>query len=78
MAGIKAMEIYRERREHAERRHKDACEEMVGYYNDESLDYKKPAAATDVETDPPVNIHPFLAAFCEAGAIQYVTAPSAT
>ena len=29
--GIKAMEVYRERREHAERGHKDACEEVVGY-----------------------------------------------
>lgn len=29
--GIKAMEVYGERREHAKRRHKDACEKLVGY-----------------------------------------------
>jgi hypothetical protein len=30
-AGIKAMEVYRERREHAEGGHKDVCKELVGY-----------------------------------------------
>lgn len=31
MTGFKAVEVHRERREHAERRHKDACQEVVGY-----------------------------------------------
>jgi len=45
-------------------------------YNDESLDSKKLVAdsATDAE---PVNLQPFIAALSEAGAVQYVTAPSA-
>lgn len=43
-------------------------------YNDESLDYKKPAGDGDAE---PVNLQPFIAALSEAGALQYVAAPSA-
>ena len=44
-------------------------------YNDDSLDYKKPTIA-EGEAEP-VILQPFLAALSEAGAIQYVTAPSA-
>ena len=43
-------------------------------YNDESLDYKKPVEVADGEE---VKMPPFLAALSEAGAVQYVTAPSA-
>lgn len=43
-------------------------------YNDESLDYKKPVEVADGEE---VKMQPFLAALSEAGAVQYVTAPSA-
>ena len=42
-------------------------------YSDESLDSKKLVAA-DAE---PVNLQPFIAALSEAGAVHYVTAPSA-
>lgn len=44
-------------------------------YNDDSLDYKKPVGA--IEGDAPVNIQPFIAALSQAGAVKYVTAPSA-
>ncbi|XVE77513.1 hypothetical protein DITRI_Ditri13aG0069000 [Diplodiscus trichospermus] len=44
-------------------------------YNDESLDYKKPTTI-EVEAEP-VNLQPFLAALSEAGAVQYLSAPSA-
>lgn len=43
-------------------------------YNDESLDYKMPVEVADGEE---VKMQPFLAALSEAGAVQYVTAPSA-
>nr|AZP53713.1 galactinol synthase 8 [Manihot esculenta] len=44
-------------------------------YNDESLDYKKRGAG---EGDAgPVSLQPFIAALSEAGAIQFVAAPSA-
>ncbi|KAF8039745.1 hypothetical protein BT93_B2074 [Corymbia citriodora subsp. variegata] len=51
-------------------------------YEDESLDYKKDAmaagaAATAGGVAEPVNMQPFIAALSEAGAVQYVTAPSA-
>lgn len=47
-------------------------------YNDESLDYKKPIGATEGGVDvEPVNMQPFIAALSEAGAVKYVTAPSA-
>ncbi|KAK6937248.1 hypothetical protein RJ641_030756 [Dillenia turbinata] len=46
-------------------------------YNDESLDYKKPATATDVGQPEAVNLQPFIAALSDAGAVKYVTAPSA-
>lgn len=46
-------------------------------YDDESLDYKKPPAAPTTGEAEPVNMQPFLAALSEAGAVQYVTAPSA-
>ncbi|KAJ4967765.1 hypothetical protein NE237_014466 [Protea cynaroides] len=42
-------------------------------YNDESLDYRKPA---DGEADT-VKRQPFMAALSEAGALQYITAPKA-
>ena len=45
-------------------------------YNDESLDYKK-QAAVDTDRAEPVNFQPFIAALSEAGAVQYVAAPSA-
>ncbi|KAJ0112729.1 hypothetical protein Patl1_00833 [Pistacia atlantica] len=45
-------------------------------YNDESLDYKKPIAGVDGETEP-VNLQPFIDALSNAGAVQLVTAPSA-
>lgn len=45
-------------------------------YDDESLDYK-PATEAEVASAEPVNLQPFIAALSEAGAIQYVTAPSA-
>ena len=44
-------------------------------YNDESLDYKKPTIVEGEEE--PLNLQPFLAVLSEAGAVQYVTAPSA-
>lgn len=51
-------------------------------YNDESLDYKKlptlvSAATATVGEAEAVNMQPFLAALSEAGAVQFVTAPSA-
>ncbi|GLT64917.1 hypothetical protein SLA2020_373790 [Shorea laevis] len=46
-----------------------------GIYNDESLDYKRPVVAED-DTEPR-NLRPLIAALSEAGAVQYVTAPSA-
>lgn len=45
-------------------------------YNDESLDYKKPSAATETDTEP-VNFQPFIDALSNAGTVQYVAAPSA-
>ncbi|XP_031280341.1 galactinol synthase 1-like [Pistacia vera] len=45
-------------------------------YNDESLDYKKPIAGVDGETEP-VNLQPFIDALSNAGAVQFVAAPSA-
>ncbi|GLU07221.1 hypothetical protein SLE2022_241860 [Rubroshorea leprosula] len=44
-------------------------------YNDESLDYKRPVVAED--DAEPRNLWPLIAALSEAGAVQYVTAPSA-
>lgn len=44
-------------------------------YRDESLDYKKPVVA-EGDTEPR-NLQPLIAAVSEAGAVQYVTAPSA-
>ncbi|EXB55994.1 hypothetical protein L484_018780 [Morus notabilis] len=47
-------------------------------YNDESLDYKKSVGVGATQNDAePVNMQPFLAALSEAGAVKYVTAPSA-
>ncbi|KAF8014877.1 hypothetical protein BT93_H0617 [Corymbia citriodora subsp. variegata] len=52
-------------------------------YEDESLDYKKDAMAAGAAAAAaggvaePVNMQPFIAALSEAGAVQYVTAPSA-
>ncbi|XP_044501377.1 galactinol synthase 1-like [Mangifera indica] len=47
-------------------------------YNDETLDYRKPnsMAVVDGETEP-VNLQPFIDALSNAGAVQFVTAPSA-
>lgn len=45
-------------------------------YEDESLDYKNCALAPAAEAEP-VNMEPFIAALSEAGAVPYVTAPSA-
>lgn len=49
-------------------------------YNDKSLDYKRTpnteAAAVTLPSEP-VNLQPFIAALSEAGAVQFVTAPSA-
>ncbi|CAK7357356.1 unnamed protein product [Dovyalis caffra] len=45
-------------------------------YNDESLDYKK-FVANGTDAEPVMNLQPFIAALSEAGAVQYVTAPSA-
>ncbi|GMN52250.1 hypothetical protein TIFTF001_021405 [Ficus carica] len=45
-------------------------------YNDDSLDYKKPVGATEGDAEP-VNMQPFIAALSQAGAVKYVTAPSA-
>lgn len=53
-------------------------------YNDKSLDYmRKPQSpavatnATDCDQAEAVNMQPFLDALSEAGAVQFVTAPSA-
>lgn len=48
-------------------------------YNDQSLDYKKPAGVGVVAEGEakPVNMQPFIAALSEAGSVQFVTAPSA-
>ncbi|KAL5795776.1 hypothetical protein ACOSQ2_000596 [Xanthoceras sorbifolium] len=45
-------------------------------YNDESLNYKGPVAAAEADAEP-VNLQPFIDALSIAGAVQYVTAPSA-
>lgn len=45
-------------------------------YNDESLDYKKPVGVA-VGDAQPINMRLFVAALSEAGAVPYVTAPSA-
>ncbi|MBA0757843.1 hypothetical protein Gotri_020903, partial [Gossypium trilobum] len=45
-------------------------------YNDESLDYEKPTIGEGQAVES-VNMQPFLVALSEAGAVQYVTAPSA-
>eukprot|EP00258_Populus_trichocarpa_P002032 XP_002301531.2 galactinol synthase 1 [Populus trichocarpa] len=45
-------------------------------YSDESLDSKKLVADCTTDAEP-VNLQPFIAALSEAGAVQYVTAPSA-
>ena len=41
-------------------------------YKDDSLDYKKSEAESDL-----VNLKPFINALTEAGRVKYVTAPSA-
>ncbi|XP_010276500.1 PREDICTED: galactinol synthase 2-like [Nelumbo nucifera] len=48
-------------------------------YNDESLNYKKPAAIADGEAEltKGVDLEPFRAALSEAGVVHYLTAPSA-
>jgi inositol 3-alpha-galactosyltransferase len=50
-------------------------EKWWGIYNDESLDYMK-FVADGIDAEP-VNLQSFIAALSEAGAVQYVTAPSA-
>ncbi|GLT38100.1 hypothetical protein SLA2020_123670 [Shorea laevis] len=45
-------------------------------YNDESLDYKKPVVVEAGDAEP-VNLQSFIAALSKAGAVRYVTAPSA-
>lgn len=45
-------------------------------YTDESLNYKKPIAGVDGETEP-VNLKPFIDALSSAGAVEFVAAPSA-
>ncbi|PKI44537.1 galactinol synthase 1-like [Punica granatum] len=44
-------------------------------YDDESLDYKNNVAPA--ESNEPVDLQPFLAAMSKAGAINYISAPSA-
>lgn len=48
-------------------------------YNDESLDYKKQqsGAVVAAAAEQAVDMKPFIEALTEAGAFQYVTAPSA-
>lgn len=46
-------------------------------YNDESLDYKKQQSGAVVAAEQAVDMQPFIEALTEAGAFQYVTAPSA-
>ena len=46
-------------------------------YNDESLDYKKQQIGAVVAAEQAVDMQPFIEALTEAGAFQYVTAPSA-
>ncbi|MCD7464028.1 glycogenin [Datura stramonium] len=76
---IKAMEVHRERREHA-KEDINFQKKWWDIYKDESLDYKRPVGTNQViGAAGAVNqLQPLIAAaMSQAGVVKYVTAPSA-